>query len=452
MNFSKTGFILATLGSSIGLGHIWKFPYTAGINGGGAFVLLYVVLACSIGVAMLIAEMLIGLTSRKNALECYPTLASQHAQASPKYQLFGVGVFVGPIVLSFYAIVLGWIVCYLGLAFVGYPQDVYVAKILFTNLSTLSFWIQSLSFSLILFLSAFIVAKGIKRGIETCNMVFMPLLFAIFCILLVYSYSMQEGFSKSIAFLFRFEIDKITPLVFMQALGQVFFSLSLGVGTILTYARYSQNSQNLLKSSLWVVLSGIIISLIAGVMIFAFLYEFGQNPTQGASLMLQALPLAFGKMNEQIAYSGQIVGFFFFLAVIFAGITSAVSLLEPIVVVLQEKYHFTQAKAVWIATLCIWLIGEIIIISSLESLAPSFSLFERSLFDNLTFLSSDLLMPIGGLLVVVFVGYKLNRGFLESATSSFFSRFQFRIWLFLVRFVIPVVIMGIIIFGVLSVF
>ncbi|MGI0407101.1 sodium-dependent transporter [Helicobacter himalayensis] len=452
MYFSKIGFILAALGSSIGLGHIWKFPYTAGLNGGGAFVVLYVLLAFGIGVALLLTEMILGQASRKNALECYPTLYARSSNTPPlkKFRLFGFSVVVGPLILSFYAVILGWIMCYLMLAFMGYPSSVEEAKVLFSDLSEHSFWYQSFGFSAILFFSAFIVAAGIKEGIERFNIIFMPLLFVIFIGLLIYAMSMS-GFGKSVDFMFKFDFSKITSRVVIEALGQVFFSLSLGVGTILTYARYASQSQNLLKSSLWIVLSGIVISLIAGLMIFTFLYEFGQEPKGGQELLFEALPLAFGKMNATIPHSGEVVGFLFFLAVIFAGITSAVSILEPSAAAFKDRFNLSQAKSVWIITLGIWIVGEIIIVSCLSAFAPSFRLFNHSLFENIAFVSSDFLMPLGGLLAVIFVGYRLKTKFLQEITGSFLGKWQFRVWIFLVRFVAPIAIVGILVWEVSSV-
>ena len=452
MNFSKIGFVLAALGSSIGLGHIWRFPYMAGENGGGAFVVLYLILALSIGVAMLVVEMLIGHTARKNAIDCYPALMAKnsHTKENLRFGWFGFTVIGGPFILSFYAIILGWIFYYLGLGFSAYPSSTQEAKEMFEDLAVHSFWIQSVCFSAMLAFTAFVVAKGIKDGIERCNVVFMPLLFVIFIGLLVYACTMS-GFAQSAEFLFSFDITKITPRVFIEAMGQVFFSLSLGVGTMVTYAIYTQEKQNLLKSSLWIVFSGIVISLIAGLMIFAFLYEFDEKPSQGAGLILKALPLAFGKMNAEIAQGvGQVVGALFFIAVIFAGITSTISILEPCVAVVKEKFNISQNKSTWLVSLCIWAFGEVIILSSQPSLAKSFSMFGKSLFDTVAFVSSDFIMPIGGILAIVFVGYCLKKEFLAKASEHFFNKWQFSVWFFIVRFVAPIVIIAILVWEIAS--
>ena len=452
MNFSKIGFVLAALGSSIGLGHIWRFPYMAGESGGGAFVILYLVLALSIGVAMLVVEMLIGYTARKNAIDCYPALMAKNSNMQPnaRFGWFGFTVIGGPFILSFYAIILGWIFYYLGLGFSAYPSTAEQAKEMFENLAVHSFWIQSLCFSAMLIFTAFVVAKGIKDGIERCNVIFMPLLFIIFIGLLIYACTMS-GFTQSVDFLFSFDISKITSRVFIEAMGQVFFSLSLGVGTMVTYAIYTQERQNLFKSSLWIVFSGIAISLIAGLMIFTFLYEFGEEPAQGAGLILKALPLAFGKMNAEIAQGvGQVVGVLFFIAVIFAGITSTISILEPCVAVVKEKYNVSQNKSTWLVSLFIWIFGEVIILSAQPSLSESFSIFGKSFFDSVAFISSDFIMPIGGILAIIFVGYCLKRDFLVQASAHFFNKWQFSIWLFIVRFIAPIVIVTILVWEIIS--
>ncbi|RVZ62668.1 sodium-dependent transporter [Helicobacter pylori] len=433
--FSKLGFILATLGSSIGLGHIWRFPYMVGHNGGSAFVLLYLVLTLSLGIAMLLVEMLIGNLGKKDVVSNYQILDPKRK----KYYLFtSFFILGGPLILSFYAVVLGWVLYYLFVVTFDLPKDLEQAKMQFSMLQNGSLIWPVIGFSACLLPTIWFVSRGIEEGIEKLNVVLMPLLFVIFIGLLIYAMTL-ESMPKALHFLFNFEIQKIDFKVVMDALGQMFFSLSLGVGTIITYSAFTPKKENLFKSSLFIVLPGILISLIAGVMIFTFVFEYHADVSQGPGLVFISLPLTFAKMG----ISGQIVSLFFFMALVFAGITSTVSLIEPLALYLINRFNFSRLQAsLWIGVV-VYVLGVLVILSMNERYAKFLSFAHKSVFGWLDFITSSFLMPLGGLFSVLFVGWILNKKRSFLATKHFFNINAFKAWHFSVRFIAPVVILAI---------
>lgn len=455
-NFSRIGFIMATLGSSIGLGHIWRFPYMTGENGGGAFVIFYLILAVSIGVSMLIAEMLLGNIARSNPLDNYiildklntlpPTTPQEnHNKVNPldksvkkPLMWLGLNAIAGPLILSFYAVVMGWILYYLLFVSFHLPSNIEQSQVLFDAIRTQSLMWQTLCFFGIIAFSAFIVARGIKKGIERLNLILMPLLFIIFIGLLIYAITLDE-FAQSWHFMFHFEPSHITLHTLLESLAQVFFSLSLGVGTIAVYAANAKKGENLLKSALWVVLSGIVVSLIAGLMIFTFIYHFQGQPSQGVGLLLISLPLAFHSLGSV----GHIISAFFFIAVLFAGLTSTISMLEPIVSVLRDKLNYSQAKASYFLSAAVFALGFLVILwNNTEFAMPS--IYGKSLFDVLDFLTASCLMPLGMLCVLLFLGWYIKKSHLR-AWTPFLSHTLFVVWLWILRIIAPSIIIVILI-------
>ncbi|BCZ19593.1 Sodium- and chloride-dependent transporter [Helicobacter sp. NHP19-012] len=437
MGFSKLGFILATLGSSIGLGHIWRFPYMAGEHGGGAFVLLYLVLTLTLGVAMLLADMLIGNLGRKDVVSCYKHLNTKHKKLWGFSAFFLLG---GPIILSFYTVVLGWVLFYLVKVSFALPSTLEASKTLFSHLSSVDLFWQIMGFSVWLWLTVWIVSRGIKEGIEKLSLWLMPLLFLVFIGLLFYAMNMSS-FSQGWHYMFDFKTSKITLKVLMDALGQMFFSLSLGVGTITTYAAFTKSNENLLGSSLWVVLPGIAISLIAGLMIFTFIFKFNGTPSQGVGLVFISLPLVF----HQMGLAGSVVAVFFFLALIFAGITSTVSLLEPTVLYLTSHFKYSRTKACVLVGGLTYLLGLLVILSTHKDYSHALTFWGRNVFDWADFSTSAVLMPLGGLFSLIFLGYFMDKKRIYKSSKRFLSRLGFSFWFFGVRFVAPVAVLLILI-------
>ncbi|WP_163565333.1 sodium-dependent transporter [Helicobacter suis] len=432
MGFSRLGFILATLGSSIGLGHIWRFPYMAGSNGGGAFVLLYLGLALSLGIAMLLVDMIIGNLGRKDVVSCYEHLNTKHKKV---WRFSAIFLCTGPMILSFYTVVLGWVFYYLVKVSFHLPSSLKASKALFTHLSTVDLFWPILGFSLWLWLTVYIVSKGIKEGIERLSLYLMPLLFLVFIGLLIYAMSMPS-FHEALHYMFVFDSSKITMQVLISALGQMFFSLSLGVGTIATYAAFTKSDENLLGSSLWVVLPGIAISLIAGLMIFTFVFNFHGKPSQGVGLVFISLPLVF----HQMGLAGSIVALLFFLALIFAGITSTVSIVEPTVLYLMHHFKWNRTQACWFVGLLTYILGLLVILSGCKDYASILTFGGKNIFAWMDFITSSILMPLGGLFSVIFLGYFMDKKRIYKSSKRFLSRLGFLVWFFAVRFVAPVVV------------
>lgn len=431
-NFSKIGFILATLGSSIGLGHIWKFPYMAGQNGGGAFVLFYLFLAISLGVSMLIAEMLIGNKAKTNPVDSFVKLEPEQQST---WKFIGIMAIGGPMVMTFYGVVLGWVLYYLFIGSFGLPHTLQEAQNSFEQLATGSLPAQILGFLACMFLTVYIVAKGAKEGIEKLNLILMPLLFIIFIGLLIYAMTL-DSFSQAWSYMFSFDPEKLTGSVILSALGQVFFALSLGLGTILIYGAYANDGENLLSSSIWVVISGIFISIVAGLMIFTFIFQFEGEPSGGPGLLFVSLPLAFSQMG----IFGNVISFLFMLCVAFAGITSTVSIVEPAIAYLRDRLNWSQAKATWICCGAITFVGLFVILSITKDYGALFTFFGTTLFDWMDIATSKFLMPLGGFFTVIFAAYIIGKERLQEYTQSFLSPMAFEIWYIMIAFVAPVVI------------
>lgn len=431
-NFSKIGFILATLGSSIGLGHIWKFPYMAGQNGGGAFVLFYLFLAISIGVSMLIAEMLVGNKAKTNPVDSFVKLQPQQKST---WKFIGIVTIGGPMVMTFYAVVLGWVLYYLVIGSFALPQDLKSAQATFGALASGSIPTQIAGLVACMVITAYIVAQGAKAGIEKLNLILMPLLFIIFIGLLFYAISL-DSFSQAWDFMFSFQPEKLTSDVVLSALGQVFFALSLGLGTILIYGAYANDNENLLSSSIWVVISGLFISIVAGLMIFTFIFAYQGEASAGPGLLFVSLPLVFGKMG----IFGNIISFLFMLCVAFAGITSTVSIVEPAVAYLRDRLGWSQSKATWICCAVITVVGVLVILSITEKYGAMFTFFGTSLFDIMDIATSKFLMPAGGFFILIFVSYVVGKERLREYTQSFLSKGLFEVWYFIIAIIAPIVI------------
>ncbi|RAX54703.1 sodium-and chloride-dependent transporter [Helicobacter sp. 16-1353] len=430
-NFTKLGFILATLGSSIGLGHIWRFPYMTGESGGSAFVLVYIILTICIGIPILVAKMIIGNKTQKNVVGAFDELDPSEKKYWKKASIMIVG---GPLILTFYAVVLGWAFYYLAIVTFGLPSDIESSKNIFNTLVSDSILASIVSFAVCMFLTAYIVSKGVKNGLEKYNFILMPLLFIIFIGLLFYSLTMPS-FGEAIRFLFVFDISKINPSVVIMALSQMFFSLSIGVGTIITYSSSAKKGDNLLSSAAWVALSGIVVSLIAGIIIFTFLFNYGQEASAGPGMLFVSLPLAF----EQMAY-GEIISFLFFVAVLFAGITSTISILEPPVAYISDTYNISRTKASYYICIAIFIVGIFVILSLTKDFGSYLTFFKKSLFDWVDFITAAIIMPLGGLSALLFLTFIVGKKRVYKFARGFMKREVFNIWYAIVKYVAPLVI------------
>ena len=392
---SKLGFILAAAGSAVGLGNIWRFPYLAGENGGAAFIFVYILCVLVIGIPVLVAEILIGRTTQKNPVGTFKQLGKTKFWIA----IGGMGVAAGFIILSFYSVVAGWTLGYIYEAISGNLMQYNlpdVAKSHFTVLIQNPAWIISMH-GIFMLLTMSVVFFGVQKGIELGSKIMMPLLFVLLIALMIRGLTL-EGASKGLEYLFYPDWSKINMKVILNALGQAFFSLSLGMGAMLTYGSYMSKKDNIPSAAIWVAFLDSAIAIIAGVCIFTVVFATGQNPDAGPSLIFRTLPVVFTKIT-----GGYIFSIIFFIALSLAALTSTVSLLEVVSAYFVDEKGWSRKNAVLLFGLMIFIIG---IPSALSfSVLSGFTLFDKSFFDLTEFLSSNLMLPIGGFFISIFVGW-----------------------------------------------
>lgn len=431
--FSHVGFILAAAGSAVGLGNVWKFPYMTGANGGGAFVLVYIFAILFVGVSIFLAEVTIGRMGRGDSVSSFRDLATKHKGL---WKYAGFISFTPLLIVSFYAVVMGWLIKYVVVSFGSLPENAKAAGSMFGALVSGSVGEQILYFTIAFFAVFYIVSHGIIKGIEKANVILMPLLFIILVGLMIYAMQL-DGFSKAVGFLFVPDFSKLQPSSLLAALGQAFFTLSLGVGTIMTYASSLPENNNLFRSSLMVAFLDTIIALIAGIMIFSFTFHFGIDPSGGPGLIFQTMPTLFGKLG----LTGHIISTLFFIALVFAGVTSAISMIEPATSYMENYLNFTRKKALYVIGAFVYIVGVLALCSNIKDFNPYLSVASMGFFDILDFITSSILMPIGGLLITIFVGYVMDKDKLKELFVPFMGERIFSIWMVFLRYFIPVIIL-----------
>ncbi|SFD77355.1 sodium-dependent transporter [Thermophagus xiamenensis] len=416
---NKFGIIAAAAGSAIGLGNIWRFPYVLGESGGGAFLLIYILFVIIIGVPVMISELLIGRKAQLSVFGAFRKLApSQH------WNLVGVmGVGAAFLILAFYSVVAGWTLQYVYLSLTNSlagstPNElIAVFERVQANKGLSAFWT-------ILFLggTAFIVRAGIEKGIEKYTKILMPLLFLIILVLIIRSLTL-DGASAGLKFLFNPDFSKLTSDVILEALGQAFFSLSIGMGVIVTYGSYIKKSESLGGTALSVSLADTIIAVLAGIAIFPAAFAFGMAPDQGPGLVFITLPNIFNKM-----VGGYVFGLLFFILLTIAALTSSISLLEVVVAYFTEELNLLRSRATWIATAVIGILAIICAFSS-----NVFNIFDK--------VSSNILLPLGGLLIVIFVGWVMgSKKPREEIEADGRKAHYYNGFLFIIKFVAPIAI------------
>lgn len=399
----RLAFILAAAGSAVGLGNIWKFPYITGTNGGGAFVLIYLLCIAAVGIPIFIAELYIGQTSQKNAVQSFEVLNGKNS----KWKAIGwLGLLSAFVILSFYSVVGGWVLDFLYRSISGEffkETDDQIAGVLgqlFSDPWRMLFW------HFIFMLGTIgIVIGGVKDGLERWNKILMPGLVLILLGLFFYSMTL-DGFSQSLNFLFSFNAENLSGAGILEAVGHAFFTLSLGMGAIITYGSYLHKKEKLARVALTVGFLDTAIALLAGVVIFSVVFTFGFEPAAGPSLMFKTLPMLFVKLP-----GGFFIAVGFFLLVTFAALTSSVSLLEVVVAYWDEKHHAPRWKTTLITGTIIFFLGILSALSfnvwsdvqPLSGLGIHLNFFD--LFDKA---SSQYFLPIGGLMISLFFGWVLG--------------------------------------------
>ncbi|MCK5135782.1 MAG: sodium-dependent transporter [Bacteroidales bacterium] len=440
---SKFGVIAAAAGSAIGLGNIWRFPYVAGENGGGAFLLIYLLFVAAIGIPVMMSEFVIGRSAQLNPVGAFKKIAP-----GKKWHLIGIlGVVSAFIILAFYTVVAGWTLEYLVQSVkwmllsnkIGFSEmDNEAVRGFFSNhyeTFVSGIWRPIIWFVVMMFFTGYIVISGVKNGIEKYAKILMPILLVLLLILVIRSVTL-DGARDGLVFLFKpdFSTIKEAPVkIIIEALGQAFFSLSIGMGTLITYGSYIRKKENLANTAVSVAVADTFIAVIAGVAIFPAVFAFGIDPGEGPELVYITLPVIFQSMA-----GGLIWAFMFFLLLCFAAITSTISVLEVIVAYFSEQLNMSRRKATILAMISVGFLGIICTVSS-----EVFSLFNAS---------PDLMLPLGGFFIVVFIGWFLSKEKSRSELSSngaYRTRF-YRLFMFLVKFVAPLAIAFLFALGVYS--
>lgn len=437
---SKVGIIAAAAGSAVGLGNIYRFPCELGNNGGGAFLLVYLLIVLCLGVPVMLSELIIGRRTQKNPIGAFKMLKPKSAWPVVGY----MGVFCAFIIMAFYCTIAGWTLEYIvkavGNQFQG--KDLATIESEFAAFHNMG-WRNVLWESIFIFLTAFVVFKGVADGIEKYSKVLMPLLLLILIILGIRSLTLP-GAREGLSFLFRPDFSKITGDVLISALGQVFFSLSMGMGVLITYGSYIKKDDNLATTALSVTLSDTLVAVLAGIVIFPAAFSFGVNPTEGMGLVFSTLPMIFNQMA-----GGYFFCIIFFVLLAVAALTSTISLLEVIVAYFVEELHITRRWATVIAALGCMVLGIFASLSLRDG--SSFTIAGMSFFDSLDFLSAKILLPIGAFFIVIFVGWRLGKSkFFEEITNNGSLKLSVK-WVifFIIRFLAPLAIAFIFITGLL---
>lgn len=400
---SRWLFVLAAAGSAVGLGNIWKFPYITGENGGGAFVLIYLACVALIGVPIMMAEVLIGREGRQSPINTMRLMVQQH-RASPAWVLIGwMGVVAGFLILSYYTVVAGWALNYIWQMasgrFVGVsgPQAGAIFDTFLASPWQLLFW-----HTVFMMATIYIVARGVLKGLEAAIRWFMPLLFVLLFVLVGYAVT-TDGFAQGFEFMFAFHWEDVTANTVLIALGQAFFTLSLGMGAIMAYGAYVPSNASIAGTVGIIALLDTLVAIGAGLAIFPIVFANGLEPGQGPGLMFVTIPLAFGQMPL-----GALFGTVFFVLVSFAAITSAISLSEPALAYLVEEYNAKRARVAVSFGVLSWFLG-IGSVLSFNAWADLHFLGERTFFDTVDHISQNVMLPLGGMLIALFAGWVLPR-------------------------------------------
>ena len=440
---SRFGALVALAGSAVGLGNLWRFPYLVGENGGAAFIIIYIVFVFLICLPIFISEFIVGRRSQKNAFAAFRDLSGGSG-----WRWVGLMTVIVPVIVtSYYSVIGGWAVEYLfksfTFSFTAEAQS--VIDTMFSDFTS-SPWRPLICHTAFLCVTALIVVMGIKGGIEKFSKIMMPLLFVIVMAIALYSLTLS-GAHKGVEYLFRPDFSKIDANSCAAALGQAFFSLSLGFGTIMTYASYVDKKENVLFQSTATAISDLMFALIAGVAIMPAVFAFGIDPQSGPGLVFETLPYVFSQMP-----AGGLVAILFFIALLVAAITSSISMFEVGVAYLIEERKMSRMAACSVLFAVCWSVGALCSLSF--GPLSGIRLAGMNLFDFFDNLSSNILMTLGSLLTVLFVGWRLKKteiydeftnGGIISANARLFGVF----W-FLIRYVAPVAVAVVFLSGILA--
>lgn len=423
---TKFAAVAATVGSAVGLGNIWRFPYEAGMNGGGAFLICYIAFVLLIGVPVLWAEFMMGRETRSNIFGAYRKL-----RGGVIGNIAGViGIVSSLMILSFYSVVAGWTIEYCVSSLFGLLDfsDMTVGHEQFLSLT--SGWRTVIWTVIFLFCNTLILLGGVTKGIERASNIMMPMLFVLLIVFCVNSFTMP-GFEVGIYFLFRPDFSQLSPSVILSAMGQAFFSLSLGLGCMMTYASYFNDKNKLVRTAALTAGLDSLVAVLAGVIIFPAVFSFGVSPEAGPTLVFEVLPCIFTQLP-----GGQWLSTLFFLLLFLASLTSTVSMSEISITYFCEERKMKRRNAVLLSS-AVAIVGGVLCAMSFGNLAD-FKIFGKTIFDAFDNLTSNIALPLGGLIVSLFVGWVADRAFVSHQCEI--SRPAVRIILFCLRWICPAAI------------
>ena len=432
-------FIMASVGAAVGLGNIWKFPYTLGQSGGSAFVLIYMLAILLVATPIMLSEMIIGRHARQSAPTAMRNLALQN-NSSPYWQIVGwMGLLALMLVLSFYSVIAGWTIAYLVKSISGGLSGLSAAEVgrdfgaFLHNPGYMILW-----HFLFTAATVWIVSRGVRLGLERLVRVLMPVLFVTLIALVIYS-GVTGDFSSAVDFLFSADLTKVTPAVVLAAVGQAFFSVNVGVGAVLTYSAYLPSDVNLFRSAIAVSVGDTLVALLAGLAIFPLVFAYDLNPSEGPGLIFVTLSTAFAAMP-----GGSIIATLFFAMLLFAAVTSSISMLETMTARAKEVRGVTRplaASAIGAVSFALGLI-TVLSFSSWENVFPlgGFELLAgKTPFDLIDYLVSNILLPLGGMLYTLFAGWWISRKTLVDELGMGDGAI-FKLWLVLARIIAPLAI------------
>ena len=434
---SKLGVILASAGSAVGLGNIWRFPYETGENGGAAFIIIYLGCVLLMGIPIMVAEFLIGRRSRSNTAGAYQRLAP----GTPWKWVGRMGVLAGFLILSYYTVVAGWTLEFIYEAatnsFAGKTAEGFIASF---DSFVANPWRPLIWLIVFMLMTHYIIVKGVEKGIEKSAKIMMPALFILLIILAICSISLP-GSSAGINFLFKPEFSQVNSKAFLSAMGQAFFSLSLGMGCLCTYASYFKNDTPLPKVALNVATIDTLVAILAGIIIFPAAFSVGIKPDAGPSLLFITLPNVFQQAFGSIPLLAITLSIMFYVLLAVAALTSTISLHEVVTAYLHEEFKMTRKKAAWIVTSCCTILG--IFCSLSLGIGKEYTLFDMTLFDLFDYVTAKLMMPIGGFLIAIFTGWYLDKKIVweEITNQGKLKPIVFKTLVFLLKYFSPIAIL-----------
>ena len=428
------GVLAATLGSAVGLGNIWKFPYLTGANGGAGFLLIYLLATLLVGLPVMIAEITLGRRAKVNPISTMEQLAPK---GKPWWLVGFIGMVAAFLIVAFYSEVVGWVFAYIAKAIDGsiLSSDKLVTEAAFASLITNP--LQSLlwQWGVLLFIGG-ILMLGVTKGIEAIAKKLMPLLFLLLLLLCAVSLSLDKA-GEGLAFLFRPDFSKLTASVVLTAMGLAFFKLSVGMGTMMTYGSYFRDDQNIPVTTLRVMAADLGVSMLAGIAIFPAVFTFGFAPSAGPSLVFITIPAVFSQIPM-----GQVLMVVFFILAAVAATGAMLSLMEVPVVIFHERFGWTRTKATIVTMLLLAVLGSVCALSN--STLADFKLFDLNMFDLFDFVSSNIFLPVGGIAIALFTGWAWGKNHFIDAISNhgqLQNRQLAHVLLFLLRFISPVLIL-----------